>query len=1169
MRHGFRKIRTLARVQGRCGLFALLLLTIVPRLGLQAQSTDESGQPPPETQAASGMGMQGELASLSGSSVTTGMLESKIEETSAAGDLDETAKSKLIELYRKALSSLETVKSYEAKAMVYARAMETAPEETAQIRTRLESRPTEPETTPIPPDLSIKELEQQYAKELADVAAVKAKLSELEKELETWSRRPAEARERITQAKSKLEDLDSEIDRPAPADESPLVGEARRWALESYQRELRAEILMLDRDLLSQVVREALLKARRDKAARDLVMLHAQQALLVRQLQQRRRMEAEQARAAADAAQRDAAGQHPLLQDLAQRNTTLTGDLTEVTANLDQIGNKREKALTETKRLADEFRSTRQRLEITGLTQALGQVLIDRRQKLPDQRAYLKEAKAREQALADANLRQIRYNEERLRLRDLEGYLDNLTSNLEQPAPGDLREKLRDLAQQRRDLLEKAAGADEAYLHALSDLDYASNQLQHIVERYDAYLDERLLWVRSGPRVNLATLKDLPAAIGWLVWPNNWLEAARVLFHEAARSPLFWLLSLSALLLLWKTRALRAAILATALPLRRVGTDRIGYTLQAIGLSLLLAIPWPLLLVTVGWQLAASLDATIFTKAIGLAAQAVAFGLFSFVAFLLLCTPGGVADRHFRWSSAVLQTARRNFDWAIWFLVPVGFIAAAAYSHDNQTYAGSLGRISLVLIMLGTAVFAARVLHPRTGVLRDYLVENPTSWANRLRPLWYPLVVAIPLALAVLALLGYVYTAGILLTSLFKGLWLILALTVIHQFILRWLMLARRRLALRRAVERQTARNQEAQAAGTAGSSSILQIEEPEVDLASLDERTRRLVGGLLLATAAVGLWLIFSEVLPALAVLDEIALWSYTGVVDGQDQVIPVTLADIGMIAIILIITTIAAKNLPALLEILLLQRISISSGSRYTIKTLTGYGIVAVAALMIFGTLGLSWSQVQWLVAALGVGIGFGLQEIVANFISGLIILFERPVRVGDIVTIGDTTGVVSRIRIRATTIRNWDKQELLVPNKELITGRLLNWSLSDQLNRIIVTVGVDYEADVPQALRLLEQAARENERILDDPAPLITFDGFGDNALTLVVRCYLDSLDSRLTVTSELRQNINEKFRAAGISIAFPQRDVHLSAAEPLDVRVHRVSPEISTSAPKGDG
>ncbi len=201
------------------------------------------------------------------------------------------------------------------------------------------------------------------------------------------------------------------------------------------------------------------------------------------------------------------------------------------------------------------------------------------------------------------------------------------------------------------------------------------------------------------------------------------------------------------------------------------------------------------------------------------------------------------------------------------------------------------------------------------------------------------------------------------------------------------------------------------------------------------------------------------------------------------------------------------------------------------------------------------MDWSRVQWLFAALSVGIGFGLQEIVANFISGLIILFERPIRVGDVVTIGETEGVVSRIQIRATTIRTWDAQELLVPNKEFITGRLLNWSLSDQTTRLKIPVGIAYGSDVQKAMSLMDEAARQNQTVLSDPGPYIVFNGFGDNALNLELRCYVGMQSHRVPAITNLHEEINRRFNAAGISIAFPQRDIHLDAAKPIDVRIHR--------------
>ena len=255
----------------------------------------------------------------------------------------------------------------------------------------------------------------------------------------------------------------------------------------------------------------------------------------------------------------------------------------------------------------------------------------------------------------------------------------------------------------------------------------------------------------------------------------------------------------------------------------------------------------------------------------------------------------------------------------------------------------------------------------------------------------------------------------------------------------------------------------------------------------ALSDRSRKLVNTAILLFAFFGLWFIWSEVFPALRILDQVTLWHHTVTVDGEDKVLPITLASIGLALIYAVITVILARQLPAVLEIILLQYTKMSAGSRYTVTTLTNYAIVTTGIILVFQTIGADWSQLQWLVAALGVGIGFGLQEIVANFISGVIILFERPIRIGDVVTVGDTDGTVTRIRSRATTIRSWDGKELLVPNKEFITGRLLNWSLSDQATRIVLSVGIAYGSDVRLAMRLLEEAARENENVLDDPGPI----------------------------------------------------------------------------------
>jgi len=253
------------------------------------------------------------------------------------------------------------------------------------------------------------------------------------------------------------------------------------------------------------------------------------------------------------------------------------------------------------------------------------------------------------------------------------------------------------------------------------------------------------------------------------------------------------------------------------------------------------------------------------------------------------------------------------------------------------------------------------------------------------------------------------------------------------------------------------------------------------------------------------------------------------------------------------LTISLIAARNIPGLLEIALLQRLPLEAATRYAITTLSRYVISMLGIVLACVTLGITWAKVHWLLAAVSVGLGFGLQEIFANFISGLIILFERPVRVGDVVTVGDVTGVVSRIRIRATMITDADRKELIVPNKEFITGRVLNWTLSDQINRVVIDVGVAYGSDVERVREILLRLAKENQHVLDEPAPVATFEGFGESTLNFVLRCYLQGLEHRLAVIHDLHVQIHDVFQAEGIEMPFPQHDVHIHTAA-LAAAVH---------------
>ena len=424
-----------------------------------------------------------------------------------------------------------------------------------------------------------------------------------------------------------------------------------------------------------------------------------------------------------------------------------------------------------------------------------------------------------------------------------------------------------------------------------------------------------------------------------------------------------------------------------------------------------------------------------------------------------------------------------------------------------------------------------------------------------------------------LVIVGYIVTVGSLLRCVIHSIWFAFGIVVCHQLIERWLIQSSRRLALQKAMSLRAA-NIETKADQEPGpltteSFGVLEA-DPTEDLIVLSADSRKLLDTVAALAFSAGLYWVWGDVLPTLHIFNEFTLWKSTAIVHGQATNVPVTVADVGLTFLIGIITLTATRHFPSLLKIVLLKHLDMSAGARYTTTTLSRYIIGGTGLMFIAEILGFSWSQIQWLVAALGVGIGFGLQEIVANFISGLIILFERPIRVGDVVTIGTTDGIVTRIRIRATTIRDYDRKELLVPNKEFISGRLLNWSLSDPVIRLLVPVGIAYGSDVQTAMGLMTQAATNNTLVLDDPKPVVTFDSFGDNALLLTLRCFIGSVDDRVPAKSALHQAIDQQFREAKISMAFPQRDVHLDTDKPFEIRVvQEKNVTLDTSSPAQGG
>jgi small-conductance mechanosensitive channel len=229
------------------------------------------------------------------------------------------------------------------------------------------------------------------------------------------------------------------------------------------------------------------------------------------------------------------------------------------------------------------------------------------------------------------------------------------------------------------------------------------------------------------------------------------------------------------------------------------------------------------------------------------------------------------------------------------------------------------------------------------------------------------------------------------------------------------------------------------------------------------------------------------------------------------------------------------------------IMPRYKIDKGVQLSIARLVHYTIIIVGCIVLLQVMGVSLTKLTILGGALGVGIGFGLQTIVNNFASGLILLFERPIKVGDTIEIGTEMGEVKHLGLRSTIIKTFDNAEIVVPNSDLIAGQVTNWTLAERKARIKLPIGVAYGSDIAKVLEILLNVAAEHPMTLTTPAPRALFRSFGASSLDFELRVWVADFSDRRLVESELNQELNNELAIAGIEIPFPQSDLHIRTVD----------------------
>lgn len=263
-----------------------------------------------------------------------------------------------------------------------------------------------------------------------------------------------------------------------------------------------------------------------------------------------------------------------------------------------------------------------------------------------------------------------------------------------------------------------------------------------------------------------------------------------------------------------------------------------------------------------------------------------------------------------------------------------------------------------------------------------------------------------------------------------------------------------------------------------------------------------------------------------------------------------PLTIMSIVLGIVILLVFVLISKGLRKLLKTRLFDKYELDEGIQLVILKLTHYLLVGLGVIIAVQSIGLNLTSLAVVFGLLSVGIGFGLQNVASNFVSGLIILFERPIKIGDRITIGDVWGDVVNISLRATLVRTVDNITIIVPNSEFISSQVINWSHGDPKVRVHIPVGVAYGSDVPLVIKSLLEVAENHLEVMKDPPPKVWFSEFGDSSLNFELLAWTLDPKKRPDVLSELNRAIDEIFRKNKIEIPFPQRDLHLRSSVPIE-------------------
>ena len=804
-----------------------------------------------------------------------------------------------------------------------------------------------------------------------------------------------------------------------------------------------------------------------------------------------------------------------------EKTNTLTQDELRMRNVLDN--------LTQTQRTIDEQISALQG------TLVLSRIIQQQKQKLPTNLNIQGLSKQ----IADLRVKIFDITQKRNELYDIDAYISKIEQDENKSFTSAEKAQLASLLTERRKVSSDLIKSLNNQLNLAISLELTQQQITQISDQIQSKLDQQSFWVKSNNPINLDWIKKLPMSlkaqfdgIGKKIgFPTNFDNLPYLLTY------VFILFVIGGLIFKFK-ESIKQRLSVINGEINTLRSDSKWHTPLALFYTALLSLSGTL------WFLAACQLLGFFLVknpqefwewSLRMAAY---WWFFSFV--LATLRPNGILVCHFGFSkesAAALQDVTKRIIVSVVLLLNTSIFSNVM---DTGLANDVLGEINTIVALL----FCIVIIAPRFVRTEKSLSSTTTDKRDRtIFKIVRILLQLVPVVLIALIALGYYYTALNLVTHIINTYIAWVVWSLVRHTIYRGVTVASRRLAYRRLQEKRQQKQQDSSDASASDDVVVITEQEEGLDLNEVRSQLLRFADLFIWTALFAIFYYVWSDLVTVVSYLRDITLWQQTSTTEAGVVTETISLFNLIVALIIVVITYILVRNIQGILEILLFSRVKLSQGTPYTITTLLTYILVAVGGAWAFSTLGMSWSKLQWLFAALSVGLGFGMQEIFANFVSGIILLFERPIRVGDTVTINDVTGTVAKIRIRAITMIDPDRKEVIVPNKSFVTGQVTNWALSNTVTRLVISVGVAYGSDLELVKRLLLQAANEQPSVLKDPEPRALFLTFGASTLDHELRVYVGQVSERNDTLDALNRRVNQLFAENNIDIAFNQLDIFI--------------------------